>query len=88
VELAVHSTVAVLTQVADKRGEWWETLGQVQAQARAQHDGDLATFLDLPRQVVEGTPAQRLAGRVPPPFRPAWQALLARLEGKKAGQEG
>ena len=76
VQLVVGKTVAVLTDAPEKRGEWWETLGQLQEQARAQELGDFSTFLGLLQQLVEGTQPGHLEAHVPPPFRQAWNDVV------------
>ena len=74
--MVVGNTVAVLTGVPGKRGEWWEVLGQWQEQARAQELSDLSTFLGLLRQLVEGMAPGHLEAHVPPDFRQAWDAVV------------
>ena len=79
-ELAVNTTVAVLTQAPERREEWWQALGQLQQQAGSQRQpqewAGFATFLGLLRQLLEGADPTALTPRVPPPFRPRWDALL------------
>ena len=81
VQVVVGNTVAVLTDVPDKRGEWWEALGQLQEQVQAQGLGDLSTFLGLLRQLVEGTQTGHLEPHVPPDFRQAWEAVVRGISG-------
>jgi tetratricopeptide (TPR) repeat protein len=76
VQVAVRNTIAVLTGVPQKKGEWWERLGQLQAQASAQGLGESAAFLGLLRQLVEGTQPGHLEAHVPPPFRQAWNDVV------------
>ena len=82
VQVAVANTVAVLTQVPERREVRWGALGQVQAQVQAAGEADLAAFLGLLRQLLEGASLERLAITVPPDYRPAWEVAL---EGLKRG---
>ena len=82
VQVAVANTVAVLTQVPERREVWWGALGQVQAQVQAAGEADLAAFLGLLRQFLEGASLERLAITVPPDYRPAWEVVV---EGLKRG---
>jgi predicted RecB family endonuclease len=78
-QVIVGKTVAVLTQVPEKKGEWWEALGQLQQQAGAQGASDLAAFIALLRQLVEGADPAALAPRVPAPFRQAWEEIVGAI---------
>ncbi len=73
--MAVGNTVAVLTQVPEKKEEWWQTLGQLAEQAQAQELAEFATFLGLLRQLVEGASPEGLASEVPVAFEAAWAAV-------------
>jgi tetratricopeptide (TPR) repeat protein len=75
-QAVVANTVAVLTQVPGKKGEWWQALGQLQSQAKEQDAPNFAAFLGVLRQLVEGTAPEGLAGSVPVEYREAWEAVL------------
>ena len=79
VQAAVANTVAVLTQVPERQEEWWGALGQLQDQVQAAGHADLAAFLGLLRQLVEGASPEHLDARVPPGSRPAWEATVRQL---------
>jgi tetratricopeptide (TPR) repeat protein len=75
-QVVVNNTVAVLTAVPEKKGEWWGALGQLQEQAATQGLGEFAAFLGLLRQLLEGASPADLADDVPPEFRQAWEAVI------------
>jgi hypothetical protein len=66
-----------LTDVPDKKGEWWGTLGQLQAQL---DQADAADLAQQARQLLEGADPARLAPQVPSDFAPAWQAILEKTQ--------
>ncbi len=76
VQVVVQNTIAVLTQVPEKRAEWWRALGQLQGQVRAQGLAELAVFLGLLRRLVEGARPEGLAREVPEAFREAWEQVV------------
>ena len=75
-QMVGRNTVAVLTSAPEKKDEWWETLGKLQAQARAQQQDDFVQFVGLLRQLIEGADAAALTSSVPPSLGPAWDAVL------------
>ena len=75
-QVIVGNTAAVLTHAPEKKGEWWEALGRIQQQAEAQGDSDLAAFIALVRQLVEGADPAVLGPRVPAMFRQAWEGIV------------
>jgi tetratricopeptide (TPR) repeat protein len=75
----VENTRAVLTDVLEKKGEWWQQLGELHAQAEAAGDQDFAIFFDLLRRLVEGQAPAALTPLVPPPFQEAWKGLVQDL---------
>jgi hypothetical protein len=85
VDMVVNNTIAVLTQVPEKKGEWRGALGQLEAQVKAQELDAFAAFLGLLRQLVEGASPAGLAPQVPPEFREAWEAVV---QGTSAGAAG
>ena len=76
VQVVVGNTVAVLTRFPEKKAEWWQALGQMQAQVEAGGNADFAAFLGVVRQLVEGAAPERLTPQVPEEFQEAWQAIL------------
>src|SRR5689334_16317926 len=59
-----------------KKGEWWEALGKLQAQAQQQEMSELAQFLGAVRQLVEGADPARLGAGIPAEFQEAWEVIL------------
>jgi hypothetical protein len=80
VDMVVQNTVAVMTEVPEKREEWWGTLGQLQTQARQQGDAGFAAFLGAVRQVVEGADPARVSVELEEPFAEAWRRLVEGLQ--------
>jgi hypothetical protein len=72
----VANTIAVLTRVPEKKGEWWGALRELQAQLKAQGEEGFAAFLGLLQQLIEGASPADLASGVPPEFRGAWEAVM------------
>ena len=80
VDVVVQNTVAVMTQVPEKREEWWEVLGQLQVQARQQGEAGFAAFAGAVQQVVEGADPARVSVELEEPFAAAWRRLVEGLQ--------
>jgi len=80
VDVVVQNTVAVMTEVPEKREEWWGALGQLLAQARQQGDAGFAAFLGVVQQVVEGADPARVSVELEEPFAEAWRRLVGGLQ--------
>jgi uncharacterized protein YfaS (alpha-2-macroglobulin family) len=76
VDQVVDNTIAVFTQATDKKGEWWQALGQLQNQVKEQGPEPFATFLDLVLSLIEGASPEGLTPKVPQEYQQAWQAIL------------
>ena len=72
----VKVTIAVLSHKPEKKGEWWQALGQFHTQARRHVDRDRMAFFDALRQLVEGASPERLSSLVPEDFQCYWQEIL------------
>ena len=80
VDEVVHNTVAVMTEVPEQRGEWWEALRQFQAQAQQHGHTGFAAFLSAVQQVVEGADPARVSVELEEPFAEAWGRLVEGLQ--------
>ena len=57
-QVLIQNTYAVLKKVPKKRGEWWEALRKVQAQASQDGQFDWAVLAGALLRVVEGAAPQ------------------------------
>lgn len=73
----VKVTIAVMSTQPEKKGEWWQALGQFQSQARRHADRDRMAFFDALRQLVEGASSERLSPLVPDDYTAYWQEILS-----------
>jgi hypothetical protein len=76
----VQVTIAVLTRLPDKKGEWWEKLNLFHAQAQRHADRERAAFFDALRQLLEGASPARLSSQVPEAFQRYWQTVLDEMD--------
>ncbi len=77
--VVVSNTVSVMTKMPEKKPDWWNDLGQLQSQARSAELDDLASFLGLVRQLVEGSSQEQLTAQVPEEYQQAWQSILEEI---------
>ncbi len=81
--VVVSNTGSVMTEMPEKKPDWWKDLGQLQSQAKSAELDDLASFLGLVRQLVEGTSQDQLTPQVPEEYRQAWQTILEEIAKKE-----
>jgi hypothetical protein len=75
----VEVTIAVLSGKPEKKGEWWQALGEFHTQARRHADRDRMAFFDALRQLVEGASPERLSALVPKSYKQYWYKILKEI---------
>jgi hypothetical protein len=82
-KVLVKNTIAVLTRLPNKKGEWWERLRKLQKQAKEQHQPALAGYVNTLQRLVEGAKPETLTSGVPDEFKPDWGAILDGISKKE-----
>ena len=67
--LLIQNTAAILTTAGEHKEDWLERLKEYHQQTAEAEKGDLALFIDLLRQFVEGAEVEDLKDKIPTDFR-------------------
>jgi tetratricopeptide (TPR) repeat protein len=82
IQVVVAKTVAVLGKRQEQKQEWWQLLGEWQAEAYEKGLESLARFLGIVQQLVGGTDPEKLNVQVPAGLRVAWQSIMRGISTK------
>ncbi len=75
-QVLVINTIALMTTSKDRRGEWWEALRRLHAQAREAGEAALAGYIDALLRLVEGAAPGTITPAVPEEYKEDWQTIL------------
>jgi tetratricopeptide (TPR) repeat protein len=82
-QVLIRNTIAVLTDVPDKKGEWWDTLRKLEQQSKQADEQDLVAYVHCLVRLVEGTVPVSLTPGIPEDFKPDWRAILDGISKKE-----
>ena len=80
----VSNTVAVLTTQPAGREAWWQSLGDLERQAREAQAEAFAAFARCLRNLVLGDKPAAVAPDIPAEFRPVWERIVAGIAATAA----
>jgi tetratricopeptide (TPR) repeat protein len=82
-QVLIRNTLAVLTDVPDKKGEWWDTLRKLEQQFKQANEQELVAYVHRLVRLVEGTDPATLTPGIPEAFKPDWQSILDGISEKE-----